>query len=339
MYDIVRRQLRPPLRDRRGPSASTSTARRSWTCGAARPTPLRDAPGPRTPSRSSSPPRRRSPPPAPCTSADRGALDLGRARLGLLAGVRKTPHLRTLAAHPPGRTGRPGPSDHARPRPLAWQPMITALEAQRPFWEPGTESGYHARTFGFLVGEVVRRVSGRSLGTYLREEIAGPLGLDFWIGLPASEHHRAARIVSPKIDMSVDPATLPEALRPYFDPTSLTMRASMAVTPFLDHNDPAELAAEFPRRTAPAPPGGWRASTPPCSTAGSSAPEPLAHGDDRAGQRGRQGAARAGQDRPGVRSPDPGPVLAQPDGVRASQVTAARWASPTRPAAWPSATS
>lgn len=129
---------------------------------------------------------------------------------------------------------------------VAWQPMIAALEAQRPLWEPGTDSGYHAHTFGFLVGEVVRRVSGRSLGTYLREEITGPLGLDFWIGLPAAEHHRAARIVAPKIDLSVDPATLPEALRPYFDPASLTMRASMAVTPFLDHNDPAQLAAEFP---------------------------------------------------------------------------------------------
>ncbi|TKK88035.1 beta-lactamase family protein [Herbidospora galbida] len=129
---------------------------------------------------------------------------------------------------------------------IAWKPVVAALEAQQPLWEPGTESGYHAHTFGWLVGEVVRRVSGRSLGTYLREEITGPLGLDFWIGLPASEYHRAARIISPKIDMSVDPATLPEALRPYFDPTSLTMRASMAVTPFLDHNDPAELAAEFP---------------------------------------------------------------------------------------------
>ncbi|WP_062349073.1 serine hydrolase domain-containing protein [Herbidospora yilanensis] len=129
---------------------------------------------------------------------------------------------------------------------VAWEPVVTALAAQRPLWEPGTEPGYHAHTFGWLVGEVVRRVSGRTLGTYLREEIATPLGLDFWIGLPEPEHQRVARIVAPKLDMSVDPATLPEAVRPYFDPTSLTMRASMAVTPFLDHNDPAELAAEFP---------------------------------------------------------------------------------------------
>ncbi|WP_030454680.1 serine hydrolase domain-containing protein [Herbidospora cretacea] len=129
---------------------------------------------------------------------------------------------------------------------VAWEPVVAALAAQRPLWKPGTESGYHAHTFGWLVGEVVRRVSGRTLGTYLREEIAVPLGLDFWIGLPPAEHHRVARIVSPTIDLSIDPATLPEAVRPYFDPTSLTMRASMAVTPFLNHNDPVELAAEFP---------------------------------------------------------------------------------------------
>ncbi|GAB1821556.1 serine hydrolase domain-containing protein [Herbidospora sp. RD11066] len=129
---------------------------------------------------------------------------------------------------------------------IAWEPVVAALEAQQPLWQPGTDPGYHAHTFGWLVGEVVRRASGRTLGTYLREEITGPLGLDFWIGLPPEEHHRVARIVSPTIDLSIDPATLPEALRPYFDPASLTMRASMAVTPFLDHNDPAELAAELP---------------------------------------------------------------------------------------------
>jgi CubicO group peptidase (beta-lactamase class C family) len=79
---------------------------------------------------------------------------------------------------------------------LAWDPVIEALEAQAPSWPPGTAHGYHATTFGWLVGEVVRRVSGRSLGTYLREEIAGPLGADFFVGLPASEEPRVARLVS-----------------------------------------------------------------------------------------------------------------------------------------------
>jgi CubicO group peptidase (beta-lactamase class C family) len=79
---------------------------------------------------------------------------------------------------------------------LAWDPVIEALERQAPSWPPGTAHGYHATTYGWLVGEVVRRISGRSLGTYLRQEVAGPLGADFFVGLPASEEHRVARLVS-----------------------------------------------------------------------------------------------------------------------------------------------
>ncbi len=79
---------------------------------------------------------------------------------------------------------------------LAWDPVVEALERQAPSWPPGTAHGYHATTYGWLVGEVVRRVSGRSLGTYLREEIAGPLGAEFFIGLPGTEEHRVARLVS-----------------------------------------------------------------------------------------------------------------------------------------------
>jgi CubicO group peptidase (beta-lactamase class C family) len=77
---------------------------------------------------------------------------------------------------------------------LHWDAMVDALAHQAPNWEPGTAHGYHAVTFGWLVGEVVRRISGRSLGQFLRDEIAGPRGLDFWIGLPESEDPRAARI-------------------------------------------------------------------------------------------------------------------------------------------------
>jgi PPOX class probable F420-dependent enzyme len=75
-----------------------------------------------------------------------------------------------------------------RPVPLAdapaWDPMVEALAAQQPVWTPGTEHGYHGLTFGWLVGEVVRRVSGRSLGTFFREEIAEPRNLDFWSACP-----------------------------------------------------------------------------------------------------------------------------------------------------------
>ena len=78
-----------------------------------------------------------------------------------------------------------------------WEFMVGTLAAEAPFWEPGTRNGYHALTFGFLVGEVVRRVSGRSLGTFFRDEVATPLGLDFWIGLPESEEARVAPTINP----------------------------------------------------------------------------------------------------------------------------------------------
>lgn len=80
---------------------------------------------------------------------------------------------------------------------LAWEPVVAALARQAPHWEPGTEHGYHALTFGWLVGEVVRRASGRSVGTFFAEEIAGPLGLDFWVGLPESVEPRVAPLITP----------------------------------------------------------------------------------------------------------------------------------------------
>jgi CubicO group peptidase (beta-lactamase class C family) len=76
-----------------------------------------------------------------------------------------------------------------------WEKMTSLLAAQAPFWEPGTASGYHVVTFGFLVGEVVRRITGKSLGAVFREEIAEPLDADFHIGLPASEDSRVAGII------------------------------------------------------------------------------------------------------------------------------------------------
>ncbi len=78
-----------------------------------------------------------------------------------------------------------------------WEAMTAALAAQKPWWEPGTQHGYHALTFGHLVGEVVRRIDGRSLGTYFREEIAAPLCVDFHIGLDARDDARCAEIIPP----------------------------------------------------------------------------------------------------------------------------------------------
>jgi CubicO group peptidase (beta-lactamase class C family) len=73
-----------------------------------------------------------------------------------------------------------------------WDLMVETLAAEEPFWEPGTRHGYHALTFGWLVGEVVRRVSGQSLGHFFAENVAGPLDLDFWIGLPDAHEWRVA---------------------------------------------------------------------------------------------------------------------------------------------------
>jgi CubicO group peptidase (beta-lactamase class C family) len=78
-----------------------------------------------------------------------------------------------------------------------WDRAVELLAAQEPFWEPGTATGYHAVTMGFLVGEVVRRVTGKTMGTVFREEIAEPLGADFHIGLPASEDARVAELIPP----------------------------------------------------------------------------------------------------------------------------------------------
>lgn len=80
---------------------------------------------------------------------------------------------------------------------LDWARMIGALEEQEPWWEPGTAHGYHVNTFGFLVGEIVRRATGRSIGTVLREEIAGPVDADVHIGLASSEHRRVAEFLWP----------------------------------------------------------------------------------------------------------------------------------------------
>jgi CubicO group peptidase (beta-lactamase class C family) len=76
-----------------------------------------------------------------------------------------------------------------------WEAMTVALAEQKPWWEPGTQHGYHAITFGFLVGEVVRRVTGQTLGAYFREHVAEPLGLDFHIGLAARHDPRTAEII------------------------------------------------------------------------------------------------------------------------------------------------
>lgn len=92
-------------------------------------------------------------------------------------------------------------------------PAATArLAAQAPWWPPGTLSGYHLLDYGHLVGELVLRVTGRTLGEYFRTEIAEPLGADFWLGLPESQDHRVSHVVPPppsQLDLSQLPPEAP----------------------------------------------------------------------------------------------------------------------------------
>jgi CubicO group peptidase (beta-lactamase class C family) len=78
-----------------------------------------------------------------------------------------------------------------------WEKATSLLAAQAPFWAPGTAPGYHALTQGYLVGEVIRRIAGKTVGAVFREQIAEPLGADFHIGLPASEDDRVAELIPP----------------------------------------------------------------------------------------------------------------------------------------------
>jgi CubicO group peptidase (beta-lactamase class C family) len=101
-----------------------------------------------------------------------------------------------------------------------WDVVVDALAREIPLWEPGTRVGYHALTLGHLVGEVIRRVTNRSVGTFFREEVAEPLGLDFWIGLPDEIAPRVAPLISP--DIPEDLSTLPSFYQLVFgDPTSI----------------------------------------------------------------------------------------------------------------------
>lgn len=88
---------------------------------------------------------------------------------------------------------------------LDYGAVIRAIEAQKPLWPPGTAHGYHARTFGFLLDELVRRIAGRTLSQYWREVFAQPLGLDLWIGLPAEENSRVASVYAAKSGRPAEP--------------------------------------------------------------------------------------------------------------------------------------
>ena len=144
---------------------------------------------------------------------------------------------------------------------LAWEPMIRALEQQAPVWEPGTAHGYHATTYGWLVGEVVKRISGKSLGTFWRDEFATPLDLEFWIGLPDEQQHRVAPLIqwgslgggstADGMDAEAPDPALAELIKQFMGPDTLLGKALGAPNNVMadaegGFNNPAVRAAEIP---------------------------------------------------------------------------------------------
>jgi CubicO group peptidase (beta-lactamase class C family) len=100
-----------------------------------------------------------------------------------------------VISHQGGLCGLEGPMEPADW--FDWEGVCARLAAMAPLWPPGSASGYHPVTFGYLAGEIFRRVDGRTLGSALREDIAAPQGLDLWIGLPDAEHARCAQVRRP----------------------------------------------------------------------------------------------------------------------------------------------
>lgn len=118
-----------------------------------------------------------------------------------------------------------------------WEKATSLLAAQAPYWTPGSAPGYHAMTQGYLVGEVIRRVAGETVGTVFRKEIAGPLGADFHIGLPATEDHRVADLTPPPASGTLGQGTA--------DPLIANMASNPPINP-LDTRSRAWRAAEIP---------------------------------------------------------------------------------------------
>ncbi|MET9604413.1 serine hydrolase domain-containing protein [Streptomyces sp. NPDC006512] len=124
-----------------------------------------------------------------------------------------------------------------------------AVAAQAALWEPGTAHGYHAQTYSWLLSELVLRVTGVSLGSWLAEHVTGPLGLDFWIGLPDAAAGRVGRVApveAPEHAGALKTRPRRNVSEAYADPHSLTRRAFAAIDPLPDENDPAYRAAELP---------------------------------------------------------------------------------------------
>ena len=150
-------------------------------------------------------------------------VDLGRLDLDapvacywpeFAAGGKEEIPVRMLLSHTAGLAAVRQPLDVATL--LDWERYASAIAEQTPWWEPGTANGYHALTYGHLVGEVVRRVTGTTLGRFFRDEFAGPLGADFRIGLDPVEDVRCGEMIGPSAEERAaagDAPPPPESLR------------------------------------------------------------------------------------------------------------------------------
>ncbi|MCW7942847.1 beta-lactamase [Streptomyces hygroscopicus] len=175
--------------------------------------------------------------------ADRGLLDLDAPVAAywpeFAAAGKGSVLVRHLLSHRAGLAGLREP--HSVDQLYDWELTVARLSATEPWWEPGTRSGYHALTYGFLVGEVVRRVSGLLPGAFLDREVTGPLGIDFTIGLPDKEAGRAAELVQPPAANSGEQA----AVFAQLTPTALAALANPLVGA-AEAGTPEWRAAELP---------------------------------------------------------------------------------------------
>ncbi|MFE5890044.1 serine hydrolase domain-containing protein [Streptomyces sp. NPDC056462] len=148
--------------------------------------------------------------------ADRGLLDLDAPVATywpeFAAAGKEQILVRHLLSHRAGLAGLRDP--HSLQQLCDWELTTQRLAAMEPWWAPGTQSGYHALTYGFLVGEVVRRVSGLLPGAFLEREVTGPLGIDFVIGLPEKEGGRAAELVHAPVASNSEQAAIFSQLAP-----------------------------------------------------------------------------------------------------------------------------
>lgn len=141
---------------------------------------------------------------------------------------------------------------------LAWDPVVEALAAQTPIWEPGTAHGYHAVTYGWLVGEVIRRITGKSVGQVVAEELTAPLGLDLWVGLPDDKQALVAPLTNrgPSSSSGATDAALPAGrdlaslITEFLGADALLLKALDGVPGLLTQdgmfNRPEVRAAEMP---------------------------------------------------------------------------------------------